>query len=91
MGRICPTSSNCGREFVSYFAFLFKDKFRIKSKLLWIVQLELALYALSIGVVVYGVRAGFLPSVIPGIVGWLYLGIVLGTIILGFRSSRSGS
>ncbi len=71
--------------------FLYKDRFKGSTKISWLVQLELSLYSVSIGVVLYGIRTGILPQVILGIVSWIWFGVVIGTILLGFGLLRTGS
>ncbi|NJE42686.1 hypothetical protein [Thermococcus sp. GR6] len=70
--------------------FAFRDSFASRSRISWIIQLEMAIFMVLMGLMVWGTRSGSVPSMYLGATGWGWLAVVIVTVLLWFRSNPRG-
>ncbi|WP_297500398.1 hypothetical protein [Thermococcus sp.] len=64
--------------------FAFKDSLAGKSRISWIVQLEMAVFMILLGLVTWEACTGG-SSTYLGAVGWIWLVVVIVTVLIGFK------
>ncbi|NJE84955.1 hypothetical protein E3E23_03805 [Thermococcus sp. CX2] len=65
--------------------FAFRDSFASRNKVSWIIQLEMAIFMVLMGFMVWGTRSGSVPSMYLGAMGWVWLIVVIVTVLVGFK------
>ncbi|WP_297503561.1 hypothetical protein [Thermococcus sp.] len=64
--------------------FAFRDSLAGRSRISWIVQLEMAVFMILLGLMTWEARTGG-SSTYVGAVGWIWLAVVIVTVLIGFK------
>ncbi|WP_297435977.1 hypothetical protein [Thermococcus sp.] len=72
-----------------FLLFAFRDSFSGRNRISWALQLEMAFFMVLIGFLVWGLRNDSIPFYVLGAAGWIWLAVVIATVILLlFRNSN---
>ncbi|WP_175058931.1 hypothetical protein [Thermococcus sp. 2319x1] len=69
-----------------FLLFAFRDSFAGRSRISWAIQLEMAVFMVLTGFIVWGIRSGNIPFYVMGAVGWIWLAVVIVTVLLWLGS-----
>lgn len=73
-----------------FLLFAFKESFAGRGRISWIIQLEVALFIVLTGLLVWGTLNGSIPPAYLGVTGWVWLAVVIATVLLWFgRGSKA--
>ena len=64
--------------------FAFRDSLAGRSRISWIVQLEMAVFMILLGLMTWEARTSG-SSTYVGAVGWIWLVVVIVTVLIGFK------
>ncbi|ASJ00131.1 hypothetical protein [Thermococcus gorgonarius] len=64
--------------------FAFREYFTGRNKVSWAVQLEMAVFMILLGLMNLKARSGG-PSEYLGAVGWVWLVVIILTVLIGFK------
>ncbi|WP_258083060.1 hypothetical protein [Thermococcus thermotolerans] len=70
-----------------FLLFAFRDSFAGRGRVSWVIQLEMAIFMVLVGFLVWRTRNGSIPSAYLGAAGWVWLVVVIVTVFVGFRRS----
>ena len=66
-----------------FLLFAFRSSFTGRNRISWVIQLEMAVFILILGFMTWKVQSGG-SSVYLGTIGWIWLALVIITVIIGF-------
>ncbi|NJE05971.1 hypothetical protein E3E36_07390 [Thermococcus sp. M36] len=69
-----------------FLLFAFRDFFAGRDRISWIIQLEMAAFMVLTGFVVFGITDGNIPFYVLGAIGWIWLAVVIVTVLLWLGS-----
>ncbi|WP_457751447.1 hypothetical protein [Thermococcus sp.] len=68
-----------------FLLFAFRDSSAGRGRISWIIQLEVALFMVLTGLLVWGTRNGSIPPAYLGATGWAWLVVVILTVFMWVR------
>jgi len=69
-----------------FLLFAFRDSFAGRGRISWALQLEMAFFMVLMGFLVWGTRNDSIPFYVLGAVGWIWLAVVIATVLLWLES-----
>ncbi len=73
-----------------FLLFAFRDSFTGRGRISWRIQLEMAVFMMLMGFLVWGTHNESIPLAYLGAAGWIWLAVVIATVLLWFgRGSKA--